>query len=316
MIHTTLVSTETLAAHLAAQPDTPPGSTSGNDAASRPAGGPGSPTAAWAIVDCRFNLQDEEQGREAYHAAHVPGAVYASLAHDLSGEKSGTNGRHPLPSVGQMTAVFGRLGIDRTTQVVAYDQDAGMFASRLWWMLRYLGHDAVAILDGGFDKWLREGRPTGAGDEARSPATFVPASRDRMRVDVDDVLAALDRADVLLVDARGAERFDGTTEPLDRVAGHIPGADNHPYTLNVGDDGTLLPAAELRSRFLHRLGGAAPERTVMYCGSGVSACLNLLAMAHAGLHGTRLYPGSWSEWSADLVRPVETGPSRRGTRDR
>ena len=292
MTHTTLISTETLAAHL-------------SDHAA------GVATGGWAIVDCRFDLQDEERGREAYHAAHVPGAVYASLAHDLSGEKTGGNGRHPLPSIGQMTAVFGRLGIDRTTQVVAYDQDSGMFASRLWWMLRYCGHDAVAVLDGGFAKWQREGRPTRSGDESRPAAPFTAALRPEMRVDIADVAARAVTGRTLLLDARGPDRFEGQNEPLDRVAGHIPGADNHYYKLNVADEGTLLPAAVLRDRLTQRLGEFTPADTVMYCGSGVSACLNLLAMEHAGLRGTRLFPGSWSEWSADPARPVETGPSRR-----
>jgi thiosulfate/3-mercaptopyruvate sulfurtransferase len=210
-----------------------------------------------------------------------------------------------------MTAVFGRLGIDRTTQVVAYDQDSGMFASRLWWMLRYLGHDAVAVLDGGFAKWLHERRPTRSGEESRAALQFAAAARPEMRADIDDVTAALTTGNVLLLDARGPDRFEGQTEPLDRVAGHIPGADNHHYKLNVGDAGTLLPAEVLRDNLTHRLGEFTPATTVMYCGSGVSACLNLLAMEHAGLPGTRLFPGSWSEWSADPSRPVETGPTRR-----
>jgi thiosulfate/3-mercaptopyruvate sulfurtransferase len=301
-MHTTLVSTETLAAHVT---DRVTGRSTGHLTGDRASG--------LAIVDCRFDLQNEEQGREAYHAAHIPGAVYASLARDLSGEKTGRNGRHPLPSIGQMTAVFGRLGIDRTTQVVAYDQDSGMFASRLWWMLRYLGHDAVAVLDGGFAKWQREQRPIASGDQSRPSVEFVGAPRPDLRVDLPEVTALASTHDsrTLLLDARGPDRFEGQSEPLDRVAGHIPGADNHYYKLNLTDEGTLLPAAALRERLTARLGQFTPAQTVMYCGSGVSACLNLLAMEHAGLPGAKLFAGSWSEWSADPARPVETGASRR-----
>lgn len=266
--------------------------------------------ATYAIVDCRFDLQHENWGREQFRGAHIPGAVYASLADDLAGERNGRNGRHPVPSIDALAATFGRLGIDRETQVVVYDQDTGLYASRLWWSLRYLGHDAVALLDGGWAKWIREGRPVTSGDEARRPAVFVATPRPNLRVDLTDVAARIGDADTLLVDARGPERFEGQSEPLDRIAGHIPGAANHFYKWNLADDGTMLPPEQLRENFTHLLGRRSPARTVMYCGSGVSACHNLLAMAHAGLDGTPLYPGSWSEWSGDPARPVETGPAR------
>lgn len=262
------------------------------------------------VVDCRFDLADGERGREQYRAAHIPGAVYASLARDLSATPTGQNGRHPLPSVDEMAATFGRLGIDRSRQVVAYDDDTGMFASRLWWMLRYAGHDAVAVLDGGWNKWTREHRPTRAGEETRPSARFVPSPRPQMLVEIGDVLATLPRADVLLVDARGPERFEGRTEPIDRVPGHIPGAVNRHYKTNLAPDGTLLSGDVLRTQLSTTIGPYAPGQVVMYCGSGVSACQNLLAMEQAGLTGSRLYVGSWSEWSADPTRPVETGPAR------
>ena len=265
----------------------------------------------WAVVDCRFDLHDDSWGREQYRAAHIPGAVYASLGDDLAGKRTSSSGRHPLPSIDELAATFGRLGIDRSTQVVVYDQDSGLFASRLWWSLRYLGHDAVALLDGGWATWAREGKPTRDGDQSRPPAVFVPEQRPRMTVTIDDVISHLGAADTLLVDARGPDRFEGQSEPIDRVAGHIPGATNHFYRWNLGSDGRLLPPGELHERFAALLGGRAPEQAVVYCGSGVSACHNLLAMEHAGLHGTRLYVGSWSEWSNDPSRPVETGPSRR-----
>lgn len=262
------------------------------------------------IADCRFDLADEHRGHEQYLAAHIPGAVYVSLARDLSGTPTGHNGRHPLPSIDEIAATFGRLGIDPSRQVVAYDDDTGMFASRLWWMLRYAGHDAVAVLDGGWSKWTRERRPTRAGEDTRPAARFVPSPRPQMAMDIGDVLATLPRPDVLLVDARGPERFEGRTEPIDRVPGHIPGAVNHHYKTNLAADGTLLPADALRAQLSKTLGGRAPDQVVMYCGSGVSACQNLLAMEQAGLPGSRLYVGSWSEWSADASRPVETGPAR------
>lgn len=264
----------------------------------------------WVVVDCRFDLQNESWGREQYLAGHIPGAVYASLSHDMAGPKTGTNGRHPLPSIEALSVTLERLGVSSGTQVVTYDQDSGMYASRLWWMLRYMGHDAVAVLDGGWGKWVREGRPTRSGEETRSAATFVPAPRPEMRLSVNDVVSHLHDSRTLLVDARAPERYEGRTEPIDRVPGHIPGAVNHHYKSNAADDSTFLPPPVLRDNFVRLLDGHDPSEAVMYCGSGVTACHNLLAMAHAGLPGARLYAGSWSEWSADPSRPVETGPAK------
>ena len=265
----------------------------------------------WVIVDCRFDLGNEGWGREQYLHSHIPGAVYASLSSDLAGPRTGTNGRHPLPAVDTLAATFGRLGVANTSQVVVYDQSVGLHASRLWWSLRYLGHQAVALLDGGWAKWMSEGRPVTSGEEAHAAASFTPAPTPRMVTPLADVQARMGDGRTLLVDARGADRFEGRTEPIDRVAGHIPGARNHYYMENTGPQGTFLPAGELRARIDQVLGDHAPGDVVMYCGSGVSACHNLLAMEHAGLPGARLYVGSWSEWSADPDRPVETGPGRR-----
>jgi thiosulfate/3-mercaptopyruvate sulfurtransferase len=237
--------------------------------------------------------------------------VYASLHDDLAGEKTGTNGRHPIPSIDSLAVVFGRLGISRNTQVVVYDQDAGMYASRLWWSLRYLGHQAVALLDGGWAKWLREGRPVEMGEIRRVQATFEPTPHPEMRVNAEALASRLDDSSTLIIDARAPERFEGRVETIDPRAGHIPGAANHYYKWNVGDDGTVLPGARLRERFTRLLDGRAPENTVIYCGSGITACHNILVMEHAGLPGARLYPGSWSEWSSDPTRPIETGPARR-----
>jgi len=261
---------------------------------------------SFAIVDCRFDLKDTSAGERAYAEAHIPGAVYAHVDRDLSGEKSGTNGRHPLPPVETFVATLGRLGIEAGTQVVVYDHDSGGFASRLWWMLRWLGHDNAAVLDGGFAKWQREGRPVTAESPATEQTTFVP-TLVRPTVSAMGVAASLPRHDLLLLDARAAERYRGDVEPLDAVAGHIPGALNRPYARNLGADGTFRPARELRSEIDAILHGRSVDDVVHYCGSGVSACHNVLAMAIAGYPLTRLYPGSWSEWSADAKRPVAKG---------
>ena len=286
--HTTLVDTGTLAAHL-------------DD--------------GWAILDCRSDLTDEGWGRAQYLQSHIPGAVHVSLAQDLSATRDGRNGRHPLPTPDAMAALFGRLGVGAATQAVIYDQDSGMYASRLWWMLRYMGHDAAAVLDGGWAKWTGEARPVRGGDERRASTSFVAHPDPARGVTAEEVAALVHRDDALLVDARAPERFEGRSEPIDRVAGHIPGAVNHFFKTNVTVDGTMLPPDILRARFEALLDGRSSRDVVMYCGSGVTACQNLLAMAHAGLDGARLYPGSWSEWSSDPERPGETGPARenRGT---
>jgi thiosulfate/3-mercaptopyruvate sulfurtransferase len=265
----------------------------------------------WAVVDCRFDLQNGQWGRDQYRLAHVPGAVYASLNDDLSGALDGSNGRHPLPAIDALAATLGRLGIDRRTQVVAYDQDAGSYASRLWWLLRYLGHDAVAVLDGGWAKWAGEGRPTRSGDENRQSTIFKPSPRAELSVGLADVMAHIGDSNRVLIDARAAERFEGRSETIDRVAGHIPGAVNHFFKQNLGPDGTMLSPETLRANFERVLGGRTAADAVMYCGSGVTACQNLLAMEHGGLRGAGLYVGSWSEWSSDPSRPIETGPSQR-----
>jgi thiosulfate/3-mercaptopyruvate sulfurtransferase len=262
----------------------------------------------WVVVDCRTDLRDPSWGAAQYLEGHIPGAVFASLTADLSGAKTGANGRHPLPCVEDMELTFGRLGISNGVQVVVYDQDSGMFASRLWWMLRYLGHDAVAVLDGGWAAWTRERREQRSGQESRPAATFTGRRRKEMRLPLEQAIAGLGDPAVLFVDGRAPERYTGESEPIDPVAGHIPGAVNHFHKLNVTADGRMRPADELRRELTALLGGRAPQQAVMYCGSGVTACHNLLAMEHAGLPGAQLYAGSWSEWVSDERRPVETGP--------
>jgi thiosulfate/3-mercaptopyruvate sulfurtransferase len=261
--------------------------------------------ASWVVADCRYNLNDESWGRAQYEAAHVPGAAFVDLAHELAGRRTGANGRHPLPTIDEMAATFARLGIADDSQVIAYDQDVGAFASRLWWMLRYLGHDAVAVLDGGFAKWTSEGRPVRGGIQTRAPARFTPRLREEMRVSVDETVAHLGDPSVLLIDARSPDRFAGKPDPLDTIYGHIPGARNRYYRNNVSDAGTLRSGGELRADFEQVLAGSPASQVVMYCGSGITACHNLLAMEHAGLHGARLFAGSWSEWESDPGRPVE-----------
>jgi thiosulfate/3-mercaptopyruvate sulfurtransferase len=261
----------------------------------------------WVVVDCRFDLGDTAKGEQLYQEAHIPGARYAHLDRDLSGEKTGRNGRHPLPTSEQMRQRFGAMGIAPGTQVVAYDADSGMHAARLWWMLRYMGHDAVAVLDGGFARWQHEGHATRGGRETWRPATFIGAPREDWIRDADAVLVGLGDPRRALVDARAESRFRGDNETLDKVGGHIPGAKNYFFGRNLNDDKTFKPAAEVRAQWQALLGGRDPDQVVMYCGSGVTACHNLLALEHAGLPGARIFPGSWSEWSADPARPVATG---------
>jgi thiosulfate/3-mercaptopyruvate sulfurtransferase len=262
---------------------------------------------ALVVIDCRFRLDDEGWGAREYERHHIPGASYAHLDRDLSGAKTGANGRHPLPDPDTLARTFGDLGIASGVQVVVYDQDSGMFASRLWWLLRWLGHDAVAVLDGGFAKWIAEERQTAEGVQARAPRDFQAAIRPDMAVEVSQVSARMGESAWRLVDARAPERYRGEVEPADRVAGHIPGAADHFYQRNLDEHGTFRTPADLRDGFRDAIGDRSPEQVICYCGSGVSACHNLLALEHAGLYGAKLYPGSWSEWSADPRRAVETG---------
>ncbi len=284
MAFTTLINSETLTAHLA--------------------------DPAFAIVDCRFSLDDEQWGEREYVARHIPSAVYAHLDGDLSGIKTGRNGRHPLPDAAVLRHTLGRLGISSDIQVVAYDQDAGMYASRLWWLLRWLGHDAVAVLDGGFARWLAQGRPTSAGRETRAARTFIGSPLSGLFVGPDEVATLLGRRDWRLVDARAPERYRGDIEPIDNVAGHIPGAANHFFKWNLEEGGVFRSPEELGRRFREVLGDVPPEHVVCYCGSGVTACQNLLALEHAGLRGAKLYPGSWSEWSSDPSRAIAPDKKR------
>jgi thiosulfate/3-mercaptopyruvate sulfurtransferase len=262
----------------------------------------------WTIVDCRFSLGDATRGRADYEAAHVPGAVYAHLDDDLSGPvEPGRTGRHPLPDPAALATTLGRLGIGSGVQVVAYDDARGGIAVRLWWLLGWLGHDAVAVLDGGWPRWIAEGRPTRSGAETRHERGFDPRPRPERIASVDDVMAAGASPHRVLVDARAGERYRGEHEPIDPVAGHIPGAVSVPWAGNVDEEGRFLKPAQLRSRYAD-IARSGTEDVICYCGSGVTANHDILAMVHAGLPRPRLYPGSWSEWLTDPTRGRETGP--------
>jgi thiosulfate/3-mercaptopyruvate sulfurtransferase len=257
-----------------------------------------------AIVDCRFDLADTDAGQRAYEASHIPRAAYAHLDRDLSGTKTGSNGRHPLPVPGDLGRILGRLGIDRSVQVVAYDQNGAMWAARLWWLLRWMGHEAAAVLDGGFDAWTAAGLPTRSGTEVRREREFVGVPDDALVRSTEDVERRLGSVEQLLVDVRAPERYRGEVEPIDPVAGHIPGAVNHFFQWNL-QDGRFRPPCELKNLLQPLAGGERADSVVCYCGSGVTACQTLLALEYAGLPGARLYSGSWSEWIADKRRPVE-----------
>jgi thiosulfate/3-mercaptopyruvate sulfurtransferase len=256
------------------------------------------------IVDCRASLQDPAAGRIVYAEAHLPGAVFADLLEDLSGPiVPGRTGRHPLPSVEAFVAKLQDWGIGQRSQVVVYDEAGGAFAARLWWLLRWLGHEAVAVLDGGLAAWVAAGQPLTREVPARNLGDFAPRPQPRLLVNAAELLQSAPRK---VFDARAPERYRGQVEPIDPVAGHIPGAENLPFAANLRD-GRFLPPHELRTRFDAALASTAPEAAVVYCGSGVTACHNVLAFAHAGLPLPRLYAGSWSEWITDSSRPIATG---------
>ncbi len=278
--YTTLISTAGLAAHLL-EPD-------------------------WAIFDCRFSLADPERGRRDYRQSHIPRAIYAHLNEDLSGPiVPGKTGRHPLPHVDAIAQFLSRSGIDSNTQVVAYDDTGGSMAARAWWLLRWLGHQAVAVLDGGWQQWLKEDRPTTGEIILPAPRSFVPHPHPDMIVTSDDVAAMMNDPNVKLFDARNADRYRGENETLDPVAGHIPHAISAPYADNLTPEGRFKPMDDLRRRFDLLLGDTPADHTAFYCGSGVTAAHSVLALKHIGLGDAKLYAGSWSEWITDPKRPIE-----------
>ena len=261
------------------------------------------------VVDVRWALLDRDKGRNAYQAAHVPGAVFLDVERDLSSPRGQGPGRHPLPRPEAFADSMSRAGIGAGTHVVAYDFGDASTAARLWWLLRYFGHDHVSVLDGGIARWTAEGRPTESTPPSIPPQAFVPRPRPGMRVDADDVERLRVEPGTLVIDSRAPERYEGRTEPIDPVAGHIPGARNHPYPANVRapDDPRFQEAALLRERF-EQLGAGRAGKVVCYCGSGINACQNLLALEVAGFAGGLLFEGSWSDWCSVPTRPMKTGP--------
>ena len=293
-MHTTLIEPEELAVPLARH---------GTDPDSN---------GSWAVIDCRHDLARPDWGASAYAAGHVPGAIHAHLDRDLSGPVTPTSGRHPLPSLEHLAETLGRWGIDGTVQVVAYDQGNGAYAARLWWLLRWAGHGKVAVLNGGFAAWQQAKLPVDTTPGQRQPRVFVPRPAQVSVVSTAELQRAVLAGELasgtsVLVDARSADRFAGENETIDPVAGHIPGARNHPFLRNVDSRGRFLPALELQERWRATLGNAATTQTIAMCGSGVTACHNLLALEVAGLPGAQLYAGSWSEWIRERDRPVARG---------
>lgn len=276
-MHTSLISAAELAAHLSDR--------------------------SWLVIDCRFDLANPNAGETAYAASHIPGALYAHLDRDLSAPITASTGRHPLPSPEKFAATLSSWGVTPQTQVVVYDADVGMYASRLWWMLRWVGHEAVAVLDGGFRAWTAADRPTSTAVSRREPATFHPRPNRDAWADADEVAKRANDPAWRVLDARATERFNGSVEPLDAVAGHIPGARNHPFMTNIFE-GKLASRDTLRQRFDASQASVGDDHTIVMCGSGVTACHLLLALEVIGKRGARLYPGSWSEWIRDPSRPV------------
>ncbi len=261
------------------------------------------------VFDVRHDLTNHVAGRQAYDAGHIPGARYLDHETELSAARTGKNGRHPLPSRAAFGALMAAHGVTPKTLVVAYDGSGGMYAAHLWWMLRWLGHDQVAVLDGGWQAWTAAGLPTTtvAAAAVRAGEPVEPGPSLAGSVDARAVLDNISRPAFTVIDARAANRYRGEVEPMDPVAGHIPGALNRPNGENLQADGRFKPAAQLREEFASLLDGRDPAAIVHQCGSGITACHNLLSMEIAGLSGSRLYPGSWSEWCSDPSRPVAKG---------
>jgi len=259
------------------------------------------------IVDCRFDLADEQAGARAYEELHIRGAVYAHLHNDLAAPITQQTGRHPLPDPERFAATLGRWGIDNDSQVVVYDGGPGAMAARLWWMLRWLGHDKVAVLDGGFAGWQQHRGSTISGVSHYPATVFQSHEQPGITLDADQVQQGLAANELLLIDVRARPRYRGETEPLDKVAGHIPGAINLPFEKNLDAQGAFLPRETLAEQYRELMDANPGKQPCFMCGSGVTACHGLLAMEVAGIHGARLYPGSWSEWITDPNRAVAVG---------
>jgi thiosulfate/3-mercaptopyruvate sulfurtransferase len=261
----------------------------------------------WIILDCQHDLINHAFGRESYAREHIPGAHFVAMEGDMAGVKTGRNGRHPLPTPDALAATFSRLGVSAGRQVIAYDSSQNNYAGRVWWTLRWLGHMGVAVLDGGLGKWKSEARGLTAEVPVPKTAVFTGRAKDHMQVGADTILAAIGKPGLQVVDARAPERYSGAAETIDPVGGHIPGALLRFGKENINPDGTYKSPEVLRADFTRLLGDTPPDQVVHQCGSGVSACNNIIAMELAGLPGAKLYVGSWSEWCSDPARPVATG---------
>ncbi len=259
----------------------------------------------FVIFDCRHELTNPDFGTKAYVESHLPGARFAHVDRDLSAALTGRNGRHPLPDPGTFAAWLSRAGVSNDTQVIGYDNAGGVYGSRLWWMLRWMGHQGVAVLDGGWPAWLAAGQPVTAEVPVPKPGRFTGRPQ-KPPVDTNYVLEHLNSPGMVLIDARANDRFHGQNETIDPIGGHIPGARNRFFKDNLTPQGLFKSPEQLREEFEPFVGNGSPEKIVSQCGSGVTACHNLLAMEIAGLKGGRLYPGSWSEWIADPSRPRAT----------
>jgi thiosulfate/3-mercaptopyruvate sulfurtransferase len=258
-------------------------------------------------VDCRFDLTNPDWGFEDYQQGHIPGSVYAHLDHDCSAPPTPHTGRHPLPSPQEFARTLERLGISNHTQVVTLDTSGGSFAARFWWMLKWLGHSSVAVLNGGWNAWKSAGFPIAQGVETRPQGNFVPNPQPDKYITTSEMVKLLGKSEYKIIDARAPERYRGEFEPLDPVAGHIPGSLNRFHEKNLARAGKLKSAEILRKEFRELIGDTPPHQVIVYCGSGVTSCHHLLAMEHAGIQGAKLYAGSWSEWIRDPSRPIEVG---------
>ena len=260
----------------------------------------------WLFIDCRYYLENPVQGQYEYSLSHLPGALYADLANDLSSPvEPGVTGRHPLPDVEKLCKLFSKWGIGEGVQVVVYDQGPGMVAARLWWMLHWLGHDKVAVMDGGWNKWRAEAKPVTTEMPITTLQPFKAKVHRELVVDVEDVMAGINNGNIKLLDARAADRYRGQNETLDPIAGHIPGALSAPFGNNVGADGCFRSAPELHELYNTLIGESNASNAIVYCGSGVTAAHTILTLMHLGFGMARLYPGSWSHWITDKRRPIE-----------
>ena len=260
----------------------------------------------WRIIDCQFDLKDKAKGFQNYKSAHIPSAIFADIEKDLSSPVSNRTGRHPLPAINKIRQQFGNLGIQSNTQVVVYDDAFGSFAARLWWLLKWYGHQNVALLNGGLSYWKQMQFPLSREIPVVKPTVYTGEPDMSMIVDAETIFRSLNSSNLTLIDVRDSKRFQGLQEPIDRVAGHIPGAINIPWKTNLDDQGLFLERTELLSNYEEVLNNQSSDNFVFMCGSGITACHSLVAMHYLGKNDAKLYPGSWSEWIENPDLPIQT----------